>query len=298
MSNRTIRALLPPASHSAGRSTASHLLSRQVVALGGGTARTNSAVVYLLALPMLLFLLAVPATILFGLFDLAGEEINRGGELLRALGVSLRGAAGAVLLVVLFGSPLALATARARRRGLKSALLATMTLPMVLPPAATGLGLLILLGPRGYVSPLLDSLGISIAFSPAAVIVAQLFVSAPLYLLQATRAFEITEARYRELALVDGVRGADYIRLVLLPISRRPLELAALSAGARALGEFGATMMFAGSLPGLTQTLPMTVYLGLQRGVATALGAASLLLGFGAIGLLVTQVLLRWEPET
>lgn len=252
---------------------------------------SSGALVYLFALPMLLFLLAVPATILLGLSGLVGEGMNRGGELIRALGVSLRGAAGAVTLVTVFGTPLALLTARARRRGVKSTLLATMTLPMVLPPAATGLGLLMLLGPRGY-------LGLSVAFTPTAVALAQLFVSAPLYLLQATRAFEITESRYRELALIDGVRGVDYLRLVLLPISRRPLQLAALAAGARALGEFGATIMFAGNLPSLTQTLPMTVYLGLQRGIATALGAAALLLGFGAIALVVTQLLLRWEPES
>ncbi len=293
MSSRELGALYPLTSGSRKlRAPALGLHGRLTPSRGAG-----GSTVYLLALPMLLFLIAVPATILLGLFDLAGESVNRDGELLRALGISLKGAVGAVLLLALFGSPLALATARARRPGIKSALLAAMTLPMVLPPAATGLGLLMLLGPRGLLSPILDTLGLTIAFSQAAVVLAQLFVSAPLFLLQATRAFEITETRYRELALTDGVRGIDYLRLVLLPISRKPLQLAALAAGARALGEFGATIMFAGNLPGVTQTLPMTVYLGLQRGIATALGAAALLLGFGAVALVVTQLLLRWEPE-
>lgn len=259
----------------------------------------GGALLPLLALPMFLFLIGVPGAIILGVLTLPRESVPDTMALLRALRISLEGAGGATILALILGTPLALATARSRRRMTRSVLLTAMTLPMVLPPAATGLGLLLLLGPEGYLGPLLSLVGARLAFTPSAVVIAQLFVSAPLYLLQATRTFEVTEGRYRELARIDGVQGFGYLRLVLLPISAPPLRLAALATGARALGEFGATMMFAGNLPGVTQTLPMTVYLGLQRGLATALGAAALLLSFAAVALAVTQLLYYREhsPE-
>jgi len=262
----------------------------------GVSSRSNRPLLlFLLALPMLFFLLGVPVSIAVNSFLLPEYDSRNAGELMRALIVSLRGATGATLFILILGTPLALVAARTSKKGERSLLITVMTLPMVLPPAAAGLGLLLLFGPRGWLGSLLAAAGVSVAFTQGAVVLAQAFVAAPLYLLQATRAFETAETRYRELARIDGVQGLGYMRYILIPVTRSPLLIAALAAWARAIGEFGATIMFAGNLPGRTQTLPMTVYLGLQSSVATALGAAAILLAIAAVALTLATVSHRAE---
>jgi molybdate transport system permease protein len=159
-------------------------------------------------------------------------------------------------------------------------------LPIVMPPAVAGLSLLLTFGRRGVVGAVAARLGIELSFSTAAVVLAQVFVAAPLFL-QAARAAFITVDR--NLLFVGRSLGAGPARLFLrvaLPLARPGLVAGAAMSWARALGEFGATLMFAGNLPGRSQTLPLAIYTALESDVAAAQALAVLLVVM-ALGLLL-----------
>ncbi len=203
--------------------------------------------------------------------------------------LSLTTSLGALALAVLLGTPLAWRLARSDR-GAARLVERALQLPMVLPPAVAGVALLLAFGRRGPLAGWLYPADWSPAFSTAAVVLAQLFVAAPLYVQAAASAF-------RELPrdVLDTARafGAGPLRLlvdVALPLSRRALVAGGALAWARGLGEFGATLLFAGNLPGETQTLPLAIYAALEADWAAARGLAVVLVALAAALLVVVHL--------
>jgi molybdate transport system permease protein len=177
-----------------------------------------------------------------------------------ALRLSLVVSLSAATLSVLFGVPLAWVLARVPFPG-RSLVRALVILPLVLPPVVGGIGLLAALGRRGLVGGwLFDTLGIQLTFTTAGAVVAATFVSMPLVVLAAEAGFRSLDARLESAAATLGARPAYVLRRVTLPLAAPQLAAGAVLAWARALGEFGATITFAGSLAGRTQTLPLAVY--------------------------------------
>lgn len=228
---------------------------------------------------MLLAVLALPVLGLVG--GTSPGELGaaiRDPSVQRALGLSLRTTLAALALVLALGTPLAWRLARWRGAG-RSLALTLVELPVVLPPAVLGVALLQTFGRAGTLGPALGALGITLPFSTAAVVLAQVLVGAPLYVLAATAAFEAIDD---DLLLVARTLGAGPTRAwwtIALPAAAPGLLSGAALAWARALGEFGATLMFAGNLPGRTQTLPLAIYGALERDMAQARATSVLLVG-------------------
>jgi len=198
-----------------------------------------------------------------------------------ALGLSLRTSLMATLLCVVFGIPMALVLARSRLPGQKL-LRSLVLLPLVLPPVVGGIALLYTFGRRGLLGGTLQFLGIDIAFSTTAVILAQTFVALPFLVLSLEGALRSVGTRYEAIGATLGARPTTVLRRVTLPLVLPALISGAVLSFARALGEFGATLTFAGSLQGSTRTLPLEIYL--QREVdADAAVALSLVLVIVAV---------------
>jgi molybdate transport system permease protein len=203
-----------------------------------------------------------------------------------ALWLSLEVSLAATALSVLFGVPLAWVLARSNFRG-RSVLRAMVVLPLVLPPVVAGVGLLAALGRRGLVGGWLErAAGIQLTFTTAGAIVAATFVSMPLMILAAEAGFRATDVRYEQVAAVLGARPGYAMRRVVLPMVGPQLAAGAVLAWARALGEFGATITFAGNLQGRTQTVPLAVFQRLQTDPGGAI-ALSLVLVVVSIAVLV-----------
>lgn len=223
-------------------------------------------------------------------------EIARGLAhpiVLPALLLSLASTTASLALVVLGGTPLAWWLARSDRRAARW-IDTLVQLPIVIPPAVSGIALLFAFGRRGIFGSLLDSAGLSIAFTTTAVVMAQVFVGAPFYVQAATVAFRHMDRSLLAVARTLGAQPARVFFRVALPLAAPSLIAGAAMSWARALGEFGATLMFAGNLQGRTQTLPLAIYTALESDLGAA-RALSVLLIVVAFGLLI--VLRRW-PRT
>ena len=189
---------------------------------------------------------------------------------------------------LIFGTPLAYVLARYRFRGW--VLIDTLVdLPMVLPPAVAGIALLVAFGRQGLVGRYLELWGVQIAFTPLAVIMAQIFVSAPYYVKSATTGFGQLDREIEQAAAIDGAAGWRMFRLITLPLTWPALLGGAVMTWARALGEFGATIIFAGNFPGRTQTMPLAIYLGFELDFSIALTLAVVLLGLSCGVLLLVK---------
>ncbi len=207
-----------------------------------------------------------------------------------ALQLSLVTTAISLALTVVFGTPTAYLLARRRFRG--RALAETLIdLPMVLPPAVAGVALLMAFGRRGVLGDTLDAAGVHIAFSAVAVVMAQLFVAAPFYVRAAHAGFRAVDPELERVSRTLGVSDAGTFFRVTAPIALPALAGGAVMAWARALGEFGATIMFAGNFPGVTQTMPLAIYGAFQTDFDAAL-ALSLLLVIVSFTLLIAFRLL------
>lgn len=240
----------------------------------------------LLASSALLLLLVLPvAALLVG--SLRPEPVLSLGAdvVLDALRLSLATSAAALALTLLLGTPVAYLLARYDFRG-RRLLEAVIDLPLVLPPVVAGVMLLLVFGRRGLLGAPLAELGVRVAFTSAAVILAQLFVAAPLYVRSAKAGFRRGAASLERAALtLHASRWRVFVR-VTLPLAAPGLIEGAVLAWTRALGEFGATIVVAGSLQGVTQTMPLAIYATLERDLDAAL-AMSALLAIVAFGLLL-----------
>jgi molybdate transport system permease protein len=213
-----------------------------------------------------------------------------------ALVVSLKTTAIAQALVLLLGTPTArvLATRRFPARALAITL---VELPLVLPPAVAGIGLLAAFGRYGLLGGTLSAFGVTLGLTQAAVVIAIAFVSSPLYVRQAIAAFEAVDPNLVAASWTLGAgRGRTFVRVVL-PLARNGLTAGEALAFARGLGEFGATIMFAGSLQGVTQTLPLAIYTEFAVDFDVTLAMSALLVAVSAALLVALKVTLQWTPS-
>jgi molybdate transport system permease protein len=198
-----------------------------------------------------------------------------------ALGLSAGTAVASTVACVVLGVPLALVLARARFPGY-SVLRAVVLLPLVLPPVVSGLALLAALGRRGPIGALLDDAGLGVAFTTTAVVVAHTYVSLPFLVLSVEGGLRVAGTRGELAAATLGASPARTFSLVTLPQVAPAITGGALLALARSLGEFGATLTFAGSLQGVTRTLPVEIYLQRETDPDAAV-ALSMLLVLAAV---------------
>jgi molybdate transport system permease protein len=224
------------------------------------------------------------------------------GELIDALGsaaardalvVSIKTSLIAHLAVLLIGTPAAYAIGRNRFRG-RTLVLSLIELPLVLPPAAAGIALLVTFGRLGLLGGTLDALGVRLSFTQAAVVIAVAFVESPFYLRGAIASFESVDDTLLEAARTLGARPFRVFARVALPLAAGGLGAASALALARGLGEFGATLLFAGSLQGVTQTLPLAIYAQFEVDLNTALAIGALFVVFGAVVLLAMKLIPGW----
>ena len=247
--------------------------------------RTSTAVPVLLWLPacLALALVVLPIVGLVTRSDLRRfPELVTSPSALAALELSLRTAAASTLLCLLLGGPLAVVLARAHVPGIR-VLRAIVLLPLVLPPVVGGLALLYLLGRNGFAGQFVDLLfGVRVPFTTVAVVIAQTFVAMPFLVVALEGALRTAGERYETVAATLGARPWTVFRRVTVPLVLPALGSGLVLSFARALGEFGATITFAGSLEGVTRTLPLEVYTRNETDVDGAV-ALSLLLVVVAI---------------
>jgi molybdate transport system permease protein len=238
-----------------------------------------------LVLPVIALFLRVPPG---DLVHALGEPAARD-----ALIVSIKTSAIAHAMVLLVGTPAAYANGRGRFRG-RALVLSLIELPLVLPPVVAGIALLVTFGRLGLLGGALDVLGIRLSFTQTAVVLAVAFVESPLSVRGAVAAFEAVDG-----ALLDAARTLRSgpcrdIARIALPLAAGGLGAASALALARGLGEFGATLLFAGSLQGVTQTLPLAIYAQFEVDFNTALAIGALFVCFGVAVLLALKVVGGW----
>ena len=214
-------------------------------------------------------------------------------EVLDALWLSLITTATSLVITVVLGLPLAVVLARRQFRG-KGLVEAVVDLPIVLPPSVAGLALLLVYGRRGLLSAPFQLLGISVPFTTVAVVLAMTFVSAPFFVRSARIGIASVDRDLEDAARVDGASERHLFRSVTVPLAGAALAGGLVMAWARSLGEFGATIMFAGNVQGRTQTLPLVVYSEFQGGGLDASIAAAAILVLAAFGVLVAVRVFHW----
>jgi molybdate transport system permease protein len=228
------------------------------------------------------------------------------GELLAALGsdaaldairVTAETNLVALALIVAFGTPAAYWICN-RRGALRDVLVTLVEIPLVLPPAVAGIGLLVAFGNLGLLGGTMDALGIDIAFTKVAVVLAVTFVASPFYVRTAIVAFDAVDDTLPAAARTLGAGRAKVFLRVMLPLSRGGLAAGAALAFARGIGEFGATIMFAGSLQGVTQTLSLAIYEQFDVDFDVALAVSALLVVISALVLLSVKLLTRWRSTS
>jgi len=233
-----------------------------------------------LAVPIVaVFADAGPARLLSSLGDPSARD---------ALTLSLETSLVAVALIALVGTPAAYALATRRFRG-RSALITLLELPLVLPPAVAGIALLAALGPHGLLGGVLRRAGVELVFQTAGVVVALTFVSAPFHLRQAQAAFAGVDPRWLEASRTLGAGEAATVARVAIPAAAPGLLAGLALAWGRALGEFGATLLFAGSFRGVTQTAPLAIYERFDSDFTGALALSGVLVVVSAVLLLAVK---------
>jgi molybdate transport system permease protein len=208
--------------------------------------------------------------------------------------ISIKTSAIAQALILLFGTPTAFLLASRRFPG-HSLAITLVELPLVLPPAVAGIGLLAAFGRLGLLGSSLDAFGISLPFTQSAVTVAVAYVASPLYIRQAIAAFGSTNP---DLAAASRTLGASPLRTffrVILPLARAGLIAGLALSFARGLGEFGATIMFAGSLQGVTQTVPLANYSQFDQDFDATLAMSAVLVLFSVVLLVALHAGLSWQ---
>ncbi len=213
---------------------------------------------------------------------------------LNALYLSLVTSVISVVISLVTGTPLAYIQVHWKFRG-KAILDLLVDLPVVLPPAVAGIALLLAFGREGLFGAVLNHIGISLPFTSAAVVMAQVFVSAPFLVRSARVGFAAIDPQLEEAARVEGASNWHVFRHIMLPMAGRALLTGIILTWTRALGEFGATLLFAGNLEGKTQTMPLAIYVGFEQGLGIALILSMVLL---AVSLLLLTLLRRLELQS
>jgi molybdate transport system permease protein len=211
--------------------------------------------------------------------------------------VSLKTSLAAQLLILAFGTPTAYLIATRRFPG-RSLAVTLVELPLVLPPAVAGIALLAAFGRFGLLGSSLRAVGISIPFTQAAVTIAVAYVASPLYVRQAIAAFEAVDKDLVAASRTLGAGPARTFRRVVFPLARGGLIAGLALSFARGLGEFGATIMFAGSLQGVTQTLPLAIYAQFDLDFDAAVAMSAVLVLISLVLLVSLHVVLSWQSSS
>jgi molybdate transport system permease protein len=251
------------------------------------------SIVALAALFALFLGLPVLALVVRAILDGSLRVAIASPVVLDALWLSLITTAISLLVTVALGLPLAIVLARRQFRG-KGWLEAIVDLPIVLPPSVAGLALLLVFGRRGFLAAPFEFLGISVPFTTIAVILAQIFVAAPFFVRSARTGIAGVDRDLEDAARVDGASERQLFRSITVPLASSALAAGLVMTWARALGEFGATIMFAGNVEGRTQTLPLVVYSQFQGGDLDRSIAAAAILVLAAFGVLVAVRFFHW----
>jgi molybdate transport system permease protein len=262
---------------------------------GRSVRRTLLGVAYVAAAVVAMGFLFLPIVAIFAHTSPAELVEQLGNPIVRdAFVVSLKTSLIAQVLILAFGTPTAFLLASRRFRGHAFAV-TLVELPLVLPPAVAGIGLLAAFGRLGLLGSSLDAFGISLPFTQTAVTVAVAYVASPLYIRQAIAAFEATDP---DLAAASRTLGASPLRTffrVILPLARGGLIAGLALSFARGLGEFGATIMFAGSLQGVTQTVPLAIYAQFDQDFDATLAMSAVLVLFSVALLTALHAGLTWQ---
>jgi molybdate transport system permease protein len=262
---------------------------------GRSVRRTLLGVAYVGAAVVAMVFLFLPIVAIFAHTSPAELVEQLGNPIVRdAFVVSLKTSLIAQVLILAFGTPTAFLLASRRFRGHAFAI-TLVELPLVLPPAVAGIGLLAAFGRLGLLGSSLDAFGISLPFTQSAVTVAVAYVASPLYIRQAIAAFEATDP---DLAAASRTLGASPLRTffrVILPLARGGLIAGLALSFARGLGEFGATIMFAGSLQGVTQTVPLAIYAQFDQDFDATLAMSAVLVLFSVALLTALHAGLTWQ---
>jgi molybdate transport system permease protein len=249
-----------------------------------------------LSLPLLLFLL-LPLLALIFYSSPAEIAANLAlPQVRQAIALSLRTSSWATLASVLLGTPVAYLLARRQFPG-RILLDNLIDLPIVLPPAVAGLSLLLIFGRRGWVGAWLDGWGVRVTFTEVAVIIAQTFIAVSLFIRAASIGFAAVEPELEDAAAIDGANSWQVFWRISAPLAQRALLTGIALAWARALGEFGATIIFAGNFPGRTQTMPLAIYLGFELDLDVAVTLSVILVACSFVVLLLIKAVFGRDDD-
>lgn len=255
--------------------------------------KSTGRLLFALAIAIMLGFLFIPLLSVFvsmppgELFQRLNTEVSY-----QALFLSLETTLIALAIILVLGTPVAYFLAKTKFIGNK-VLRVLIQMPIVSPPAVAGVGLLLVFGHVGWLGSTFTVLGFSFSFNLQAVIMAQVFISAPFYISSAMQAFETVDDKYLAVSRTLGISKLRTFWRVTLPLASSGLLTGAALSWGRALGEFGATMMFAGNLPGKTQTLPLAIYTAMQSDSHVAIAMSALLLFISFVLLLLVVLLGR-----
>jgi molybdate transport system permease protein len=250
----------------------------------------------ILALPLLLFI-AIPLVALFAHASIADLLTNLNQrQVIEAIRLSLVTSLASTLIALIFGTPVAYLLAQSHSRVYR--LVDTLIdLPTVLPPSVSGVALLMAFGRQGLLGEWLAALGVEIPFTTLAVIMAQVFIASSLYVKAAAIGFSSIDPELKQAASLDGAGSWRTFREIDLPLSRMALLSGSVMTWARALGEFGATIIFAGNFPGRTQTMPLAIYMGFEIDLNVALTLSIILIGLSFLTLIIVKGILHRRIE-
>jgi len=256
------------------------------------TKKKRSGLWQILSYPFLLFIFLPIIQLIFKVVPENFIESIQSRMVIQAIELSLKTTLITVVATVIFGTPVAYLL---HHRNLKLAKFADtlVDLPTVLPPAVAGLALLMTFGRMGWIGKILNLGGIQIPFTTAAVVLAQMFIAAPYYIRSTTMGFASIGCEIKRAAALDGASRWQVFRYIMVPMSWISIINGCILTWARALGEFGATILFAGNLSGKTQTMPLAIYLGFEVNMQSAITLSVLLIGISIIVLVVAKRVLN-----
>jgi len=245
---------------------------------------------HVISLPVMLLAVFFLLPVFAVMFKASGINFWTNPAVVSSLKLSIITSSCAALVFIVLGVPAAYFLARVDFKG-KKILGALLELPMVLPPSVAGLALLMTFGRLGLLGKYLNFFGISIPFSTSAVVMAQVFVAGPIFLKTARNGFAAVNPWLEKVSFTLGKSAWSTFCTITLPLALPSLISGLIMAWARALGEFGATIMFAGNLPGKTQTLPLAIFSGMERNIDEAVAIAALMLLISFAVLFVTKII-------
>ena len=250
----------------------------------------------ILALPLVLFF-TVPILAIFLKTPLAGliQTLND-SQTRQAISLSLFTSAATTLLSIVLGTPVAMLLSS--KTPAYQYLDTLLDLPTVLPPSVAGIALLMAFGRKGIFGSLFTAMGVNIPFTVLAVIMAQTFVASSYYIKAAYLGFSAVSLDLKQAAALDGANRWQIFWRITMPMSWSSLLSGAVMTWARSLGEFGATIIFAGNFPGRTQTMPLAIYIGFQIDLNVALTLAVILIAFSFLTLIIVKGFLGKRLET